>query len=319
MGGHTLAAMTEPARPTPSTARTTARPRYRATVLVRGDHQLQVGCDPERSLLVELPPTVGAQAVAELLDALDARDGATHLRTRLREIGLDHADFMAITRLLHTVETVPAPSPQTLRVCLHGTGPLRDGLDAALTRAGYPLVHSSARRARPWRAPRHPTLVVLTDFAHHDPLVVGDLMRHRVPHLPVVLRDGVGVVGPLVLPGQTSCLRCADHHRATLDPQWPLMCAQLVNRPGFAGEAVSALTVGVAVDQIDQVSAGLRQCASDGSAAPTRPDLVDRTVEIHPCPVRLRHKHWPAHPHCHCGACWGAPAPREVDYPCGHE
>ena len=69
MGGHTLAAMTEPARPTPSTARTTARPRYRATVLVRGDHQLQVGCDPERSLLVELPPTVGAQAVAELLDA----------------------------------------------------------------------------------------------------------------------------------------------------------------------------------------------------------------------------------------------------------
>ena len=32
--------------------------------------------------------------------------------------------------------------------------------------------------------------------------------RQGVAHLPVRVRDGTGLVGPLVIPGQTSCLGC---------------------------------------------------------------------------------------------------------------
>ena len=34
-------------------------------------------------------------------------------------------------------------------------------------------------------------------------------------------------VGPLVVPGRTSCLRCADLSRRDADPHWPLVLAQL--------------------------------------------------------------------------------------------
>jgi hypothetical protein len=49
-------------------------------------------------------------------------------------------------------------------------------------------------------------LVVLSDYLVADPRMVHDLHRQRVPHLPVRVRDGTGLVGPLVIPGVTSCL-----------------------------------------------------------------------------------------------------------------
>lgn len=272
-------------------------------VLVRGATQLQLGCDPERSVLVDLPQGVSARAVAELLRELDEPGHGALVGSRCDEVGLTRTDFDAIVARLRGVATASDTDAPSLLVYLHGAGPLRDGLDAEMTAAGYRIARSTAPRARPWRAavPR-PTLVVLTDYTHHDPVLVDDLMRRRIPHLSVLLRDGVGVVGPLVLPGRSSCLRCADHHRTSLDPQWPLLCAQLVNRAGVAGPAVTQLTVGVALEQIEQVTAGLTPRADDDPLPPARPDLVDRTVEVHARPVRLRHKLWPVHPLCHCNA-----------------
>jgi hypothetical protein len=49
-------------------------------------------------------------------------------------------------------------------------------------------------------------LVVLTDYLVADPRLVRDLHSQGVPHLPVRVRDGTGLVGPLVIPGVTSCL-----------------------------------------------------------------------------------------------------------------
>ncbi len=50
-------------------------------------------------------------------------------------------------------------------------------------------------------------LVVLADYLIADPRLVRDLHTAGVPHLPVRVRDGAGLVGPLVIPGVTSCLR----------------------------------------------------------------------------------------------------------------
>ena len=44
-------------------------------------------------------------------------------------------------------------------------------------------------------------LVVLSDDLVPDPRMVRDLHSRGVPHLPVRVRDGTGLVGPLVIPG----------------------------------------------------------------------------------------------------------------------
>ena len=49
-------------------------------------------------------------------------------------------------------------------------------------------------------------LVVLADDLLADPRMVRDLHSRGVPHLAVRVRDGTGLVGPLVIPGVTSCL-----------------------------------------------------------------------------------------------------------------
>ena len=75
------------------------------------------------------------------------------------------------------------------------------------------------RRAAPARARAGP--VVLADAVVPDPTRVAALHRDRVAHLPVRLRDGIGVVGPLVLPGRSACLGCVELHRRGRDPGWP--------------------------------------------------------------------------------------------------
>jgi hypothetical protein len=48
--------------------------------------------------------------------------------------------------------------------------------------------------------------VVLSGRLVADPRMVRDLHSEGVPHLPVRVRDGTGLVGPLMIPGVTSCL-----------------------------------------------------------------------------------------------------------------
>jgi hypothetical protein len=55
---------------------------------------------------------------------------------------------------------------------------------------------------------------VLSDYLVADPRMVRDLHRQGVPQLPVRVRDGTGLVGPLVIPGVTSCLE--DYYRELL-------------------------------------------------------------------------------------------------------
>ncbi len=47
------------------------------------------------------------------------------------------------------------------------------------------------------------------------------------PHLHVGTHGSVSVVGPMVVPGRTSCLRCAHLHLRDADPSWPLVAVQL--------------------------------------------------------------------------------------------
>ncbi len=107
------------------------------------------------------------------------------------------------------------------------------------------------------------------------------------------LRVDSGVVGPLVLPGFTSCLRCADLHRRDRDPAWPALSVQL--RIGTRYGAASAVAVAGVVAGV----AALQALAFlDG----TETAVIDATVELHPPDWRLRRRTWPPHPECDCMA-----------------
>ena len=129
-----------------------------------------------------------------------------------------------------------------------------------------------------------------------DPAIVDELRANGLAHLAVRLRDGVGVVGPLVYPGRTACLGCLDLTRGDLDPRWPAVAAQLAGRGGAADPAAATATVGFAVAQVIAAVEG-------GNTA-----ALSATLEVDVGAGGLRRRTWSAHPDCPCGA--GRPADR---------
>jgi hypothetical protein len=142
-------------------------------------------------------------------------------------------------------------------------------------------------------------LVVLArPWAASDPLVAG-IHRSGVPHLVATVRGQTGVVGPLVVPGVTSCLHCGDLHRRDADPRWPRLAAQLTaGQPPPSGATVTCLLT--AATAALQVLAYL-----DGTAAP---GVLEATIELRPPHLVPRVRRWPAHQACACGAADGIPA-----------
>lgn len=145
---------------------------------------------------------------------------------------------------------------------------------------------------------RIPDLVILADAVVAEPAIVGDLLGARTPHLQARVRDGIGIVGPLVLPGRTSCLRCADLHRADIDHCWPKLACQL------AGHAQDAELSSVHAAAALTACQALRTLDPDDGA----PAIWNATLEIDPYSATLQRRDWPAHPSCPCGAARTAPS-----------
>ncbi|HEY3472455.1 MAG TPA: hypothetical protein VGL47_45470 [Amycolatopsis sp.] len=139
---------------------------------------------------------------------------------------------------------------------------------------------------------RYPDLVLLTDAVVPAPEIVAELMEDGVPHMPVRVRDGTGIVGPLVIPGRSSCLRCADLHRTDLDPCWPRVAGQLAGRHQRPDLGAVQSSAALAVAQ------AMRLLTPAGPAPPA----WNATLEIDAFDGRTRHRGWPPHPRCGCGA-----------------
>ena len=141
-----------------------------------------------------------------------------------------------------------------------------------------------------------PDLCVLADAVVPDPLRVAALHRDHVAHLPVRLRDGIGVVGPLVLPGRSACLGCVELHRLGRDPGWPAVTAQLVGRHGRGDAATAAATAALGTTQV------LRAVDFAGGGGTTVPPVLGASLELDLSMGELLHRPWPPHPDCTCGA-----------------
>ena len=134
----------------------------------------------------------------------------------------------------------------------------------------------------------------LTVLAVDDPVPderLSALHAADAPYLAVLLGIDHGVVGPLVLPGLTSCLRCADLHRRDRDPAWSALAVQLtVGRRHGPASAVSVATI------VAGVAAQQALTFLDGG----EPDCIDGTIELHLPDWRLRRRSWPPHAECGC-------------------
>jgi len=138
---------------------------------------------------------------------------------------------------------------------------------------------------------RRPDLVVLAPATLLDELDAPALLRDGVPHLLAEVRDTVGVVGPLVLPGSSACLRCLDLLRSERDPGWPALAAQLTRPLHASPPCDSALAAAVAAQAALQVLALL-----DGGA----PASIDGSLELALPDWRWRRRSWTPHGACEC-------------------
>jgi hypothetical protein len=158
----------------------------------------------------------------------------------------------------------------------------------------------AARRVAPGLRARlpagrdQPDVVVLTPEAAPGEQIAADLARRGVPHLLARIRDGTGVIGPFVLPGRSSCLRCHELHRSDRDPAWPALSAQLAAQAPADEPCDVAMATLVAAQAVLQVLALLDQ--PEG----TFPSTVDGTLEISPLDGRTRRRRWSVHPLCGC-------------------
>jgi hypothetical protein len=118
--------------------------------------------------------------------------------------------------------------------------------------------------------------------------VVGPLVHNGIPHLAVRVRDGIGIVGPLALPGRSSCLTCADLHRT--DSRWPMIAGELA---GGRSEPTSVTCRPVLL-------AAAQALRLSPEASP--PPVWSATLEIDSYDGAVRQRWWPVHPRCGCGA-----------------
>jgi len=144
---------------------------------------------------------------------------------------------------------------------------------------------------------RKADLVMLTDPAPIDTTVATSLHLDGLAHLIAHVRGTQAVIGPLVVPGVTSCLRCADLHRTDRDPSWPVIAVQLGSVPRHRVAADVSLCVAAAGVATSQALAYLDR---------QRPATLNGTLEWQLPDWRLRRRSWPAHPGCECGAATAA-------------
>ncbi|MEH0111075.1 hypothetical protein V6N00_15285 [Tersicoccus sp. MR15.9] len=146
------------------------------------------------------------------------------------------------------------------------------------------------------RAAGSPDLVVMTAADALPASFIAAAASERAV-LPVVTRERDHVVGPLVVPGVTACLRCKDRHCTDADPAWPAIRDQLAVAnagPAPATSFVPALAA-LAVVQALAFLDGEHRPASWSAELVLR--VADGRVGRRPC-----------RPHPACPCAW-APTP----------
>jgi hypothetical protein len=296
-----------------------------APVIQRSSDELQVGVHPDSALVFRgagfgallalldgTRPTSAVRSTARAagittpqltwaLDALNAaglltdrsaapyRDALARLRLRLigaGQIGHQIARVLVASGVgtLYVYDNEPPDLAlyPSARVLSSQAEALRSAFAEADTTIGI-LSHWSKPDATPMNL-----TIVACDSPELDRVITDHLLRIDQPHL-VVRSWGNGVsVGPLVLAGRTSCLRCADLARSDADPHWPAVLAQLSRLRIESPPALITWAASIAAAQALAFLHGELPESAGATLELSWPDFV----------TRLRR--WAAHPRCGC-------------------
>lgn len=166
----------------------------------------------------------------------------------------------------------------------------------------------AVRRASPDRPPRRGeaeadgsgfSLVILAprdDIAVHspDPATAEPLLASGTPYLYAGVVEGTGIVGPLVLPGESACAGCLYTWRAERDHAWPRLVAQW-RSGGQRSVRACDLALATTVAGLTAAHALAFLDGTSPSRAGVRWEVSVPGLDWRPRPV------WP-HPACPCGA-----------------
>ena len=160
------------------------------------------------------------------------------------------------------------------------------------------------------------SLVILAprdDVAVHapDPSAAAPLLASGTPHLYAGVVEGTGVVGPLVLPGETSCAGCLHQGRADRDETWPRLVAQWHSAKPRHVRACD-LTLATTVAGLAAAHALAFLDGHTPSSAGARWEVSVPALNWHARPV------WP-HQACPCGAAEKAEGEHTSTFGAPHE
>jgi bacteriocin biosynthesis cyclodehydratase domain-containing protein len=283
---------------------------------------VQIGIDPRRAVAIS-----GMSSAAEVIRLLDGSRDRDRLIAEAARRGVPTAVTERIIGLLATAGAiVDFPSeilrsmPPELRrqlmpvlttaslsaqdgdggagilarrssctVGVRGHGPVAELVADLLTRSGLAAAGpaSGAQRASP------ADLLLLVGRPSLDEAT--ERLRSRQPYLAVYADEAIGVVGPLVRPGVSACLRCIDLAKAQNDPAWPLILAQLADRSADPSGCDAVLATSVAAQAAAQALA-----FADRSQLPHA--AVNATLELVLPSWQWRRRSWLPHPACICGS-----------------
>jgi len=157
--------------------------------------------------------------------------------------------------------------------------PRRPAITDALSRSAPKNNNAAVRAGAPF---------LLVQLDHDEPTALRSavLAGRQHPHLAVTVREGVAVIGPLVLAVGRPCLNCLDLHRRERDAGWPGTAS------GASGEEPCTVTTLLAATAyaVNEVLSFL-----DGDV----PQTIGATAEV-TGPGRVRRRSWVPHPECSC-------------------
>ena len=246
---------------------------------------LQVGLDAPALVLDGVP-----DQLAGALPLLASPNSADELITLLPGLEPSWVHWL-LARLDANGLLEPATRPRPPGLAVVGTGLIATAVAAALADLQVerldPMAHASAALRRAGQP--GPRLTILAGpTAEPDRTVTDALFGAGRAHLVVRLEPDRAVVGPLVVPGRTPCVRCLDLSRCRLDSAWPHLLAQLCREPVDPDRALLAWAAATAGVQVRAWLAG------------GDPETCGGSLELGLADFRLRSRRWPAHPACGC-------------------
>jgi bacteriocin biosynthesis cyclodehydratase domain-containing protein len=219
-----------------------------------------------------------------LVDAAQAPDAARWADRAGRDLLAQQFDTLMSVHRDPIVAGGIMRDREAARIAIVGEGSLRNDTAQAVSAAGLTEVASVDKA----------TLIVLADAHHPDVPAHFDHAAMDRPHLHIGAHAHRATVGPLVVPGRTSCLRCAHLHLRDSDRAWPVLAVQWSQAVGSRPRSLDALLSRSASTH----AAALLQTWVD---TPERPDLwADQAWELELPHMEARRVARPPHPLCGC-------------------